>query len=338
MTRLLCGEAVLWCRPALTKAVGGLFCAFWTVFLTSSAVYAADEGDKAVLSSRGHQIYVNPKDADQDRDAWVTALWSMKPPEVAVSDSKVVSAGANAPPEAKPLVIGFQGKQLTGVLDTRTMATTRGKLATVVMKYIYSTPIQPWANGATGLEFSTGLGVNGYDQQGKAVSYVGATLVIRNKVSKKALWVQINFFDPRADSSSPGGARWMAKERDKVACSPSHSTQLPIVSSYTTRDSEFVGLKANSLSLQTRPFSAGPFGFRISGSNLRAFLDKLNAENVWCAAPGAYASDDLSQYELDQASVEIESYFGDRQAGTLSTDQYSKISFVLEQPSVNVTH
>ncbi|PPD16069.1 MAG: hypothetical protein CTY25_03600 [Methylobacterium sp.] len=283
-------------------------------------------------TGRRLDVQVNPPRGGEPAGQWYVVVWSLNRPDV-----DVVSRFDDLTPRTSRgagLSLAVDDKRVRGIMDTRDLPAPRGKLATVVLRNNIMPGDRAWEGSRDGIRFDVPLRILESEQQGNAVSYIAATFILSSARSKRSFWLQVQFFDTRGRRSARELAAPPHKAFDRLLCSPTRSTNLPILSATAGSPSRFVSFLPGSPDLVSQAGPTGTFRFVISKENLRAMLSTLGNSNDWCTNGTDFAPDDLDLIELRQASVMVETHFGTIPAGTRSDSIFSRLHFEAQVPTV----
>lgn len=278
------------------------------------------------------EVQVNPPRGGEPRGQWYVVVWSLNRPDV-----DVVSRFDDLTPrtrEGAGLSLAVDDHRVRGIMDTRALPAPPGRLATVVLRNNIAPGDLAWQGTRDGIQIDIPLRILETEQRGSVVSYVGATFILTSARSKRSFWLQVQLFDTRGRRPQRELAAPAHKAFDRLFCSPTRSTNLPILSATAGSPSKFVSFLTNSPGMMQASGAAGTFRFLIARDNLRAMLATLGNTSDWCTVGADFAEHDLDVIELRQASVMIETHFGTLGAGTRSDSTYSRLHFEAQVPTI----
>lgn len=305
--------------------------------IVSTPAISLSFGSSDSITISGRSVYLNPKKGNQKLDEWITTLWSVEARDVELNSRLPrVEAGREKDmtgTSSSPVSIAVDEDGIYGRINTNELRLRQNKLVTVVSKFLYSDPESFWSDSSKGFRFSVPLSLEDYDSRGSAVGYISGSFIIKNKVTNSAFWVEVSLFDPRVDSANQfGGGR--IHNGDRLFCSPSRGTRLPIVGASLSDEGRYVSRIGNSSRLQTKPFRQIEFKFALDKDNLSRIIDSLGASDDWCEKESRPFTSRLEDYVLEQASVMVEAHVGNRSSAQPNKEQYVNFHFSVGVPSI----
>jgi hypothetical protein len=315
--------------------IAGLFFRKFPVFFILIAAVPTQTHADQEISEKRLAVFVNPLRRVVPSNEWHVAVWSLSSSNISIRTAD------HFPPLSDlggaGLVLLPDNSGVRGLLDTKLIPTPVGRLATVVLKRDFVPGKAAWNDGRDGMTFSAPLRIDKSEFAGDIVAYVGATFVFYSPRTNRSFWLQVQLFDTRGsdyfkNDKSHFGDR---PSNDRVLCSPSRSTRLPILSAVAGDASELVTFAAASPGLMSRAPADGLFTFFLSKANMRSMLSRLAGHNQWCASEGDYDGSDVNVLELRQASIMVEIQFGKSRPGEIRHNDFSILQFQLKNPKLS---
>ncbi|WP_155640878.1 hypothetical protein [Burkholderia pseudomultivorans] len=285
-------------------------------------------------------ILATPKASEQPKNEWFTNVWGIQPQggSRGLTTARAFGTRMAAAGNSSPITIGTTGAMIDVSIDTRGAIPASGKLLTVMHKKLFQPAQTPWANGGQGFAFSVDLDVKSYEGHGRAVGYTAVIFSFTDPETKKSFWLVANLFDPRGNPAVRAAGRWNPPTQDKVNCSPSQGTSLPIASTFPIPSAQFIHLAGNSHSLTTEPTGRPVhFSFAVLRQNMEAIMRQLSSGSSWCLSPDNYRLVDFDRLQLDQISIEVEAHTGDKAPGT-DLGEFTRMAVEFSKPKFELIH
>ena len=287
------------------------------------------------------QILATPKASEQPKNEWFTNVWGIQPDggSRGLTSARAFGTRMAAAGSTRPINLGTSDGMIDVSIDTRGAIPASGKLLTVMHKKLFQPPQTPWANGGQGFAFSVNLDVKSYEGHGRAVGYTAVIFSFTDPATKKSFWLVANLFDPRGNPAVRAAGHWNPPAQDKVSCSPSRGTVLPIASTFPMPAAQFIHLAGSSHSLATGPTGRPVhFSFAVLRQNMEALMQQMSSGSSWCLSQNNYRPIDLDRLQLNQISIDVEAPTGDKTPGT-DLGEFTRMSVGFSEPQFElVTH